>query len=83
MHPYTVYGIETTTKSCGAAMDIQDCMHPYTVYGIETCNALGSFIHAGVNCMHPYTVYGIETRLVGFISLTAFSLHAPLYRLRY
>ena len=35
MHPYTVYGIETS-KDVKVQILSPDCMHPYTVYGIET-----------------------------------------------
>ena len=61
MHPYTVYGIETTWYILLSNIKILYCMHPYTVYGIETAALAARTPNCSSDCMHPYTVYGIET----------------------
>ena len=63
MHPYTVYGIETTEQPIVVpfTFDIACTLIPFTVLKQQ-------FLAPGrrspcAHCMHPYTVYGIETQI--------------------
>ena len=74
MHPYTVYGIETSCKNFyNCFYKIFYCMHLYTVYGIETPSKM-NVTHAELTLIActliPFTVLKLWKHRTIFVHKT-------------